>query len=351
MLPILYNISTFDAGNDKSIEFKWEGNQAFKNRCRIRDNVTNSIVYEVEQTTMQLRHIIPANTLTNGKLYNIQIATVDSAGTVSDYSNSVLFYCFTTPTFNFTNVVNNQVIQNSSYQVSLEYSQPEGETLRSFEIILYDMSKSIINTSGILYTGMNDLTYTLTDLDDNSSCYIRAIGITTNGMEIETEYIYFSVNYEQPSVYSILTLENLNTEGYIKLQSNINVIECYTDKPPIFVDGEYIDLTDNTIGINEGFSFENDFIINFSGYNFSKGLIMQLFNGITTINTYYRTGVYDVNNHVEKAYLELYVPIGFTKYCCYSNYIDVPTEKEQLSVWITKHNGLFEISVSKEVGD
>lgn len=350
MTPILYLIDTFDSTKENQIKFKWNGSQSFGNICEIRENQSNNIVYKKTQTTMQLVHTIPANTLTNGSLYNVRIASIDVDGNVSDFSNPTLFFCFSTPTFKFTNIIENQVVKNSSYQTYLEYSQAEGEMLNTFEITLYDLSKSIIYSSGLLYSGIHELSYLINDLDDNQSYYIRATGMTTTGMQIETEYIYFSVNYEQPSVYSILTLENASNDGYIKLQSNIKIVECHTEKEPIYIDGEYIDLTDNVLYINDGFSLDNDFVINFSGYNFSEGLIMQLFDGTNVISLYYRKGVYDVNGDIEKAFIELSVPIVLTKYCCFSNYIDVPNETDELFVSVKKKSGLFCISLSK-VGD
>jgi len=350
MKPVLYLIDTFDATQEKQIKFKWVGSQSFGNVCEIRENYNDTIVYQATQSTMQLTHTIPAGILTNGILYNVRIASIDVDGNISDYSNPALFYCFSTPTFNFTNVTENQVIKNSSYQTYLEYFQPEGEMLNTFEVILYDLSKSIINSSDLIYYGVNELSYMLNDLEDNQSYYIRAIGITTTGMKIETDYIYFSVNYEQPSIYSILSLENISKEGYVKLQSNIKIVECHTEKDPIYIDDEYIDLRDDILTIDDGFSLDNNFVINFSGYNFSEGLLMQLFDGVNTINLYYRTGIYDINNNVKKAFIELLTPVSFTYYCCFSNYIDIPDDTDELSVWIKKENGLFSISLSK-VGD
>ena len=350
MKPILYLIDTFDSIKEKQIRFKWAGSQSFGNVCEIRENYNDTIVYQSTQSTMQLTHTIPAGTLTNGTLYNVRIASIDVDGNISDYSNPALFYCYSTPVFNFTNVTENQVIKNSSYQTYLEYSQPEGEMLNAFEIILYDLSKSMINSSGLIYYGTNELSYILNDLEDNQSYYIRATGITTTGMEIETDYIYFSVNYEQPSVYSILSLENVSREGYIKLQSNIKIVECHTEKDPVYINGEYIDLRDDVLTIDEGFSFDDDFVINFSGYNFSEGLLMQLFDGNNTISLYYRTGTYDINDNIKKAFVELITPVGFTYYYCFSNYLDVPTEIDELSVWLKKENGLFSVNLSK-VGD
>lgn len=350
MIPILYVVNSFDATNDFIFKFKWNGSQSFGNILEIRRNDTNTIVYQETQSTMHLQHVLQGNTLTNGILYNVRIASIDVNGNVSGYSHPVLFYCYSTPIFIFSNIENNQIIKNSSYQTYLEYFQQEGETLNTFEITLYDLSKSPIYSSELLYYGVNELSYLLNDLEDNQFYYIRATGITTTGMEVETDYISFSVNYEQPSVYSILTLENVHNEGYIKLQSNIKIVECHTEKYTEYIDGEYINLTDNVLYIDDGFNFDNNFIINFSGYNFLEGLIMQLFDGKNTINLYYRKGIYDVNNNVEKVFVELSVPVGFTSYCCFSNYIDVPLHTDEVSVWLKKENGLFSITLSKVGG-
>lgn len=348
MTPILYLVESFDSTTETQIRFKWNGSQSFGNICEIRENKNNNIVYHETQSTMQLKHIVPANILTNGTVYNVRIASIDAEGNVSDYSNPVLFYCYSTPKFNFTNIIENQIVKNSSYQVNLEYNQSEGEMLNTFEITLYDLSKSVIDTSGLIYYGSNSLSYMLNNLEDNQSYYVRAVGITTTGMNIATEYIYFSVNYEQPAAYSILTLENISEQGYIKLQSNIRIVECYTENTPLFIDGEYIDLTNDVLSVNDGFSFNNDFVINFSGYNLTEGLIMQLFDGKNIINLYYRKGIYDVNNNIEKVFIELSVPISFTRYVCFSNYLDVPIRTDQLSIWLKKKNGLYNINISKE---
>ena len=129
MKPILYLVPTFDAHSEQEIRFVWEGNQSFGNICVIRDNLTDQIIYQNIQTTMQLKHILPADSLVNGKLYNIRIATIDINNNTSDYSSPVLFYCFTYPSFIFTNISSNTIVRNATYQVNLSYSQLENEPL------------------------------------------------------------------------------------------------------------------------------------------------------------------------------------------------------------------------------
>lgn len=349
MKPVLYNINAFDATQETTFQFIWNGNQSFGNICVIRNNTTNEIVYQEIETTMQLKHTLPAYTLNNGFLYNVRVAVLDADNNISEYSDPVLFYCFTTPTFIFDNILENQIVKNSSYQVTMSYSQLEGESLQSWEIGLYDTSQSKIQGSGVKYTG--DIKYTLTDLEDNQTYYIKATCLTLNGMEVETEYILFSVNYKQPSIYSLLSLENVPNNGYIKLQSNIRAVEAHSEKEIKYIDNEYVNLKDNTVFIDDDFSLDDDFIINLLGYNLTPNtLIMKLSDGKNTINLYLRKGTYDINNNVEKTFVELSIPVGFTSYVCYSNYIDNPSDTDMIDIWIKKDKGLYAVYINNKGG-
>ena len=347
--PVLYTINAFDASNDYIFKFSWSGNQSFASIAEIRENENNNIVYLETQETMQLQHTLLGDVLTNGTLYNIRIATVDSDGNVSDYSNPVLFYCYSTPIFKFDNLESNQIVQNSSYQVTMTYSQTENEPLQSYEITLYDTSKNVIQSSNVKYS-VDEIKYTLSGLEDNQAYYIKATGQTLNGMDIETDYIYFTVNYVQPAIYSILNLENNANGGYIKLQSNIKSISCHTKNNPIFIDDEYLDLSNDILTMDKDFILKDDFVINLSGYNLSYGLIMQLSNDTNNnaIYVYLRKGTYDINDNIEKTFIELVVPVSEIKYICYSNYIDNPSSTQMLSIWITKDKGLFQVEIKED---
>ena len=348
--PILYNADAWDSKNEKTFNFLWEGNQAFGNILQIRNNLTDKIVYEESETTMQLKHNVPANTLKNGTLYNVRVAVIDIDNNVSEFSDPMLFYCYTTPTFTFDNIEKNQIIKNASYQVTMSYEQSEGEPLQSWEISLYDISRSKIQSSGVYYT--DNIKYTLTDLEDNQTYYIKATCITLNGMEVDTGYIEFSVNYKQPSIYSLLTLENVKNNGYIKLQSNIRAVEAHSLKNVEYIDDEYANLKNNMIYIDDDFSLDDDFVINLLGYDLTPNtLIMQLSDGNNKINIYLRKGIYDINGNEEKTFLELSIPVGFTSYVCYSNYIDNPDKYDILDIWIKKKYGLYSVYITNEDGE
>jgi hypothetical protein len=171
-------------------------------------------------------------------------------------------------------------------------------------------------------------------------------------MEVETDFVLFSVNYKQPSIYSILTLENVHNNGYIKLQSNIRAVEGHAKKAVKYIDNEHVDLKDNTVFIDKDFSLNDDYIINLLGRDLTTNtLIMQLSDGINTINLYLRKGTYDINNNIEKTFIELNIPTGFTSYICYSNYIDVPSNTDMLNIWIKKKDGLYSLYIDNKGGE
>jgi hypothetical protein len=336
MKPVLYKIKTFDSTKDNVFKFVWEGNQSFGNVCTIRDNVTNAIVYSQSEASMRLEHNIVSNTLKNGTWYNVVVASIDVNGNISDYSDPMVFYCLSTPILFFTNIEPNIIIRNASYRISMSYSQAENEPLESYEISLYDNSKNLIQTSGVVYSSVN-LEYTLTSLEDNQTYYVRGTCYTLNGMDGETDYIPISVNYTQPNYYSLLTLENVKNNGYIKLQSNIRAVECFVDGTPIFIDGEYIDARNNIITINKDYALDNDYVIRFSGYDLKTGLIMQIGN----------IEIYLVKEN-DLSYLELYSPILKTNYYCQSNRLEKLTATEEVDIVIIKKKGLFSISFNRK---
>lgn len=334
MKPQLYLINTFDASTEQEIKFTWEGNQSFGNICIIKDNQTDKTVYYTTQNTMQLKHLLHANSLVNGKLYNVRIASFDINNYVSDFSSPILFYCFTTPDFRFTNISPNFIIRNATYQINMSYSQIENEPLESYVIELFDESQNLLQSSGAKYE--EEIKHTFTNLEDNQTYYVKATGRTLNGMEIETEYILVSVNYEQPQIYSILTLENVKESGLIKIQSNIKIVECHTNNDPIFIEGEYIDLRNDTLRIYEGFSLDKDYIIRCSGYNLLPGLLMT----IGQVELYFK-------KHGNNSFVELYAPFHDSKYFCYSNYLENLSINERIELKLIKKNGLYNISLER----
>mgnify|MGYP006967175785 CR=1 FL=1 len=210
--PILYSVSAFDATNSQIFNFNVAGgDQVVKNRLVISKQSDNTIVYDNIQTTFAFRHIVPENTLINGEYYSAYIVTYNSLDEASDPSLGIQFYCFTTPSFAFSNIPISSVINNSSYNFIVTYTQNELEHLKSYTFNLYNSERVLLATSDIQYISTTptlplNINYTFNGLNDKETYYIEANGQTMHGMIVDTGFILFSVQYEVPNVFSITTV-------------------------------------------------------------------------------------------------------------------------------------------------
>lgn len=340
----LYEIKAFDATTIKEFTFNWSGAQSFGNRLVILNNVTNATVYDQTQTTMLLKHTLPANTLTNGIAYNAVIYSIDSEGVSSTVSNKIIFKCLTTPTWNFTNISTNQIIKNSFIEATLNYSQIEGELLNSYQIELYNSSQSLVYKTEILYD--SDLKATISGLNDNSQYYFRATGETLNGMKLDTGMIIISVEYTAPVLYSLVALENLRLKGEIKISYNVILVTGKSNpETPIYIDNSKVDVRENNryVLFDEGFELQNDGIIQIVGQDFNDySNICEWSNGTNKIELKYMRGTF-ASQGTEKAYFILKVYNSITKYTVYSNYINIPSDSQKIHIWIKRVNNVYDL--------
>lgn len=335
MKPILYLIPSFDSTIGITIKFSWLGNQPISNTLIIKDNNTQAIVYKKILSTMRLEHSIPANIgLINGKLYNASIEVTDSNGVVSEPSDPLLFYCFTTPTFKI-NIEPNQIIQAQTYGVDITYSQSEGELLQSYRIRLYNSNDIMIYDSNIRY--ILD-TVKIPNLQDDSHYSIIATGETINGMQLSTGRIDFSVDFVKSEAYFVCELQNMYDTGGVYIKTNIVSVEGYSDSEVTYIDNAIADLTNNIVHFNKGFSISNDFSLLLKGSKFEIGsTILHLSGDNESISVYYK---YD--NHLNKYYFELWAIYRN------NNYIITtinPYPNNEVSLWIERRNTLFEMEV------
>lgn len=206
------------------VTFQYKDNQAVKNRAVITDTETYSIIYDATQIGMKLSHTVPANTLAPGKRYIIQIQVFDEDGNSSLLSDQMSFYCYTTPSFSITNLTNDMIIKNASVTPAIEYSQTEGETIANFQFILYDYSKMQINTSPIYYQ-IESNSYTFYSLDNNTVYYIRAIGETSHGITLSTDYIKVNIRYASIPANAVLEANKDTLEPALIDSSFINLLQ------------------------------------------------------------------------------------------------------------------------------
>lgn len=354
-VPVLYNSTQIskDAALDFTITYRWDSNnpQQTGNIVKIYNNETNELVYSLTTEKYYRQEcIIPANTLTNGILYKVTVQVICSEGT-SEPSEPQLFYCYSTPTLSFTNLSQNQIIENSAYTAELRYSQEQGEELESYYFVLYSSSMSVIYTTSVRYDTEN-LKVTVNNLENNTQYYFKAFGTTITGMSTETEAIQVSVRYMQPTLYSLIELSNNYHGGYTTIRSNIISLRAHVlnkegeEVDPIYINGEFIDVRDgtNTVNFTEGFDITGDFTLELKGFGFEQNkVLLQISNGSTYMNAYYRLGNFENSDNTDVIYVELQVFDQMT-YTIYSNYLPVPANpNELLGFMLTRQKNHYEL--------
>lgn len=333
MKPICYLIPSFDSSIGTTIKFSWLGNLPVSNTLRIKNNETNEVVYEVTQTTMRLEHIIsPENNLVNGVLYNASVKVTDNNNSDSEWSDVLLFYCFTAPTFSI-NIEQGQIIQAQTYGVDITYVQSEGELLQSYRAIVYDSNNNIVYDSNIRY--ILD-TIRITNLQDNGDYSIIVTGTTINGMNLSTGLIEFSVDFIKSEAYFVCELQNMYNTGGVYIKSNIVSVEGYSDSNVTYIDNEIADLTDNVVHFNDGFSIKDDFSLMIKGKFEVDSQILNLKGNDETINVYYK---YDTV--FDQYYFELEAIYKNNTYIITT----VVITSENMTLWIKRINTLFQMEV------
>jgi hypothetical protein len=358
--PILGTIAAFDASGAQEIPFiVSSGDQVVQNRAVIRLGSTNEVVYDQTETTFELKHTIPANTLTNGNYYVITIYTLNAYGSISAPSAPVTFYCYTTPLFYFDDLPVNHVIMNSSYDFTLAYNQDEGETLDAYIVNVYDSSQTLIWTSNTVYTGSNGVPPTsfnipVSGFSDGSLYYIRAMGQTTQQTELDTGYILLTAIFSADNIYTRFSLLNNDCEGYIVITSNIVSLDGVSNPdPPVYINHEEVDLT----GDDSYVTWENSFAL----YDKSTVRIWARdINPNSIVATFYNSGnpeeasVISEREYTESGTTYIYVELSYsslngTTGYVYSEPIVKPSSSDMVMIWVQKNYGMYDISI-EEVG-
>lgn len=255
--PQIVAIKAFDPKYSYELEFIYEDTQIVRNRLVILNNNDGTTVYDNIQSALKTSHIIPPNTLSPGMSYTAQVQVFDSNNDSSDLSESVLFFCYSTPLFFISDLP--EIVRKSVLEIQLNYSQEEGESLRDYQFFLYNYDSSIEVTSEIFYN--TPTPYSFYNLKNESVYYVRAIGHTTHGMTLDTGMILFNVEYVKIPANVIFKVENNYKNGYITLQSGIIDIGYELENDNYLIKDGALELWDNKLTYNKGFSIDSDFIL------------------------------------------------------------------------------------------
>lgn len=258
--PQIIAINAFDPSYAYDLKFVYDDNQAVKNRLVLTDKDSGNIIYDVIQYGMKLSHNIPSNTLSSGKSYLAQIQVFDEDNNESNLSESVLFYCYSSPIFSLIGISVDEIIHKATLEVSLNYSQSDGELLKEFQFFLYNYDNSICTQSNVLYSS-DSKKYIFYDLKNETSYYVRIVGETQHGMKLDTGMVMFHVNYVTIPANVVFEVENHCKEGYVSLFSGIIDIGYNILNDDYFLENGLLTLGNNVLTYDEGFSIAGNFTI------------------------------------------------------------------------------------------
>lgn len=354
--PILLTQAAFDSTNASTFTFSVPtgSDQVTQNRLTILNQSTGAQVYQATQTTFAYSHIVPSGTLTNGTYYSAYINTYNATGDISANSNTIQFYCYSTPTFVFSNIPTGNIIANSTFEFQVTYSQSENELLNSYEFNLYDAQNVLITTSNVLYVGSTaapptTISYTFTGLVDATSYYVQALGTTLGGTSLQTALTQITVQYAQPTVYTLMTLTQNCDGGYVTLTSNLtNISGTSSPSPPIYISDAEVDLSASGSWVNW-----SDGQIDVDG-NWTLGIWGRNFTANTQILSFTTSAGDSITINYNTDGTNMWwsvrvVPYTFQYgYYIESSRIAVATSTQQVFMWLRRIDNIYQIQIENK---
>lgn len=340
--PIIYSLNAMSCEEDNEISFAYSGGLMKSNTIRLFSALTNELVYEHTETTARNRHVLLADSIdvsTYGTQFNIQIKVTEMDDTESSWSDSRYAIIISTPTFEFEDFEESIDLAQSFLNVSLGYSQAEGELLQSFDFLLYDSSHTLLSQSDTKYD-TSDLSYTYNGLEDGIY-YIQAKGSTFHGYQVQTEIIQVNVRYTTPELFASFFLTNDIQGGYVKYETNIYSIDYHGDETFDYDDG-YIDLTEKTLFYDRGFLIENNatFIVKGKNLYEVKDNFFEVQNADRTFKMYISSYIYDDDT----IRFKLHATNGLSDYILYSSSLSI-SNSDEVAFWIRKIDDIYSFKV------
>lgn len=356
--PTLLPMVAFDATQQATFTFTVQGSstQVVANQLIIRDQDTNDIVYQEKQETFTYTHVVNADELTNGTYYNAVVSTFDAYDNESQASVPIQFWCYTTPTLEFTNIPSSNIVANASFNFEFTYDQNENEPLNSYVVNLYNSFQTQISTSGTQYTNSTTVpfngSYLFSGFDNATVYYIQVVGTTVEGTVVSTPMQQFTVQYIRPDTFTLVQLTNNCDEGYITIQSNIVLIEGESNPdPPTYIDNQEVNLTDegSYVQWNQGYSITGDMLTRmwFRDPNPYTQILQFSNTSGQIIKVNYMLGYENVEATSMSAYVEVYVNSAGSglEYYVFSNYVTPLTSMDVYTLYLTRVNNVYQVQL------
>lgn len=344
--PIVNRTKPLDATQDNVVSMSYVGNLPYSNRIIIYDATTLALIYDdtTTNTNYTIEHTIPANTLTNGKKYAIQGQVFDINGNASALSDKVYFWCLATPLFYFSNVSDGDIINTASIFATLVYQQSDWEDINEYRYYLYDETKNLLLESETFYD-TDYLSYAYRGLEDDKFYYIRSVGNTVNGIQLDTGYIKIFVNYENPEDYKLIYAECNPKNSIVTYQTNFVVINPSDTTTEYEYENGWINLLNKTLTYDKEFIVSGDFTMTIRCKNMYRNqtiLCPSNENEGFTLSSY----IYDDGQMRYK----LSIPNGLCNYILYSEPI-MPEEQDIVTIHIRRINNVYQLYCYIELGE
>lgn len=350
--PIALTTPAFDATQEHTFYFQSNGgDQVTSNTITIVDNDTSKTFTNVSYYSNI--NTLPANTLTNGHNYTFHINTHNTIGGVtntSQDSNSVLFYCYTTPQLSIADPTHGGILYSADYDFEVTYTQTEGELLKEAIGYLYDGDGDVIDTKKVdisdFISGVTKIV-NFGGMIDGEQYSVNVKAITVNETIVESNRISFIVRYDSSSTYFNIKAENDCKNGRVIVTSNLSLIDGHSSSTPIFIDNNTkILLTSNDwVEWDENYSLYSNHLALLKWWTpvqLGKTMVFESTNGYNRIEFYLRRDYENVCDYVEAKVFEGDTLIADTE----SNRVPPLNNTSQLITYMHADDDNYEIQLN-----
>ena len=351
--PILNNIKTFNATKESAFTFNVRGgSQVAGNNLVIERINDNAVIYNQSQETFNFKQILPASTLINGVNYRAKIRTRDINNKWSNFSATLLFWCYSEPSLNITTIdySNQNRVYNQTVLFETTYSQLENEILQSYRYLLYNENKDLLKSFTEQYAdGSQALTQEITGLENSKLYYLEVITLSPNGNSGTSGLINFKPLYIAPKLMMAVEPINEPEQGAIKVGANIIqiILKLYDNNGnqinPMdveYIDNEWIDLnrTDyNRLIASDGFNISQDnFILQLWCKNLPEDKVF-----LTLFSPQGKLEFFKLNNRI-RVYKSIN-NLNFKKYFASNDF--TATNEQELMIYMKQDGHLIDLQV------
>lgn len=263
--PSLPTMTIMDAGYDQLITFEvYGGSQYTGYEVEIYNNETNVLHYSSARSTYSNQFNIEANTLANGTDYRFRVRT-SLDDDYSEYSDFMLLKCYTKPVCTINNLKidgDRRVVNAQNYTFEGSYFQAENVSIKTYQYLLYDQYKNLIQEFNEVFTKENTINQRVEGFTPNTEYYVELICVDQFDLKVTSGIIHFYVDYEAPRITQVVDLENDKETASVKISSSmIQLLWQPENEDTVFVNEQEIDLSDNKIRLDKHYNLVGNFTI------------------------------------------------------------------------------------------